>query len=85
MANNSNENSNNIYNNQRPRIMVFRPSLEEFKNFSDYIDYMESKGAHLAGVAKVIPPPEWTPRKSGYNIDEINMTIPAPICQLVSG
>lgn len=38
---------------QTPRIMVFRPTWEEFQNFSDYIAYMESKGAHKAGVAKV--------------------------------
>lgn len=71
--------------NKIPRIMTFRPSYEEFKDFSSYIDYIESRGAHLAGLAKIIPPPEWQPRKTGYNIDEINMTIPAPICQVVSG
>uniref|UniRef100_A0A1A9W6X7 [histone H3]-trimethyl-L-lysine(9) demethylase n=1 Tax=Glossina brevipalpis TaxID=37001 RepID=A0A1A9W6X7_9MUSC len=68
-----------------PRIITFRPSYEEFKDFSAYIDYMESRGAHLAGLAKIIPPKEWIPRKSGYEIDQINMTIPAPICQVVSG
>lgn len=36
-----------------PRIMVFRPSWEEFKNFPAYIEYMESKGAHKAGLVKV--------------------------------
>jgi len=36
-----------------PRIMVFRPTIEEFKNFPDYIAYMESEGAHKAGIAKV--------------------------------
>lgn len=41
-------------NSQVPRIMVFRPTWEEFSNFSKYIEYMESKGAHLAGVVKVI-------------------------------
>lgn len=35
------------------RIMVFRPTWEEFKNFPKYIEYMESKGAHKAGLAKV--------------------------------
>ncbi|XP_075164890.1 lysine demethylase 4A [Haematobia irritans] len=68
-----------------PRIMTFRPSYEEFKNFSSYIEYIESRGAHLAGLAKIIPPPEWRPRKEGYDIDNINMTIPAPISQVVSG
>lgn len=39
--------------NHTPRIMVFRPTWEEFKDFSKYIAYMESQGAHKAGVAKV--------------------------------
>lgn len=46
-----------------PRIQVFRPTYEEFKDFTKYVEYMESKGAHKAGLAKVIPPPEWIPRK----------------------
>lgn len=65
--------------------MTFRPTLEEFKDFASYIEYMESLGAHKAGLAKIIPPAEWVPRKSGYDIDDINMVIPTPICQIVSG
>ncbi|XP_049825245.1 lysine-specific demethylase 4A isoform X2 [Aethina tumida] len=73
-------------NNTRvPKIMVFRPTWEEFKDFSKYIAHMESKGAHKAGLAKVIPPPEWVPRKKGYSIEDLNVTIPAPICQVVTG
>lgn len=34
-------------------IMTFYPTAEEFKNFSRYIAYMESQGAHKAGLAKV--------------------------------
>ncbi|KAH8367154.1 hypothetical protein KR084_005008 [Drosophila pseudotakahashii] len=68
-----------------PRIMTFRPSYEEFKDFSGYIEYIESRGAHLAGLAKIQPPAEWVPRKSGYDIENINMTIPAPISQVVTG
>ncbi|XP_055838906.1 putative uncharacterized protein DDB_G0291608 isoform X2 [Episyrphus balteatus] len=68
------------------RIMVFRPTWEEFKDFPKYIAYMESQGAHKAGLAKVVPPPEWVPRKSGYeDLDALNITIPAPICQVVTG
>lgn len=37
-----------------PRIMVFRPSWEEFQDFSKYIEFMESKNAHKAGLVKVI-------------------------------
>ncbi|CAG9861596.1 unnamed protein product [Phyllotreta striolata] len=68
-----------------PKIMVFRPTWEEFKDFSSYVKHMESKMAHRAGLAKVIPPPEWVPRKIGYNVDDIDITIPAPICQVVTG
>ncbi|XP_068626135.1 lysine-specific demethylase 4C-like [Battus philenor] len=66
-------------------IQVFRPTWEEFKDFNKYVQYMESKGAHKAGLAKVIPPPEWVPRKKGYDLDELNITIPSPICQVVTG
>ena len=34
-------------------IMTFHPTTEEFQNFSRYIAYMESQGAHKAGLAKV--------------------------------
>lgn len=37
-----------------PRIMVFRPTWEEFQNFPKYIEYMELKGAHYAGLVKVL-------------------------------
>lgn len=37
----------------KPRIMVFRPSMDEFRDFNKYIKFMESRGAHYAGLAKV--------------------------------
>ena len=67
----------------QPRIMVFRPTYEEFLDFPKYIDYMESCGAHRAGLAKVIPPPEWVPRKSGYDVEDMDLSIPAPISQVL--
>lgn len=36
-----------------PKIMVFRPSMEDMDNFPKFIAYMESQGAHKAGLAKV--------------------------------
>ncbi|XP_055592126.1 uncharacterized protein LOC129743913 [Uranotaenia lowii] len=69
----------------RVKIQVFRPTWEEFKNFSKYIEYIESQGANKAGLAKIIPPPEWKPRKGGYDLDGLNLTIPSPICQVVAG
>lgn len=35
------------------KIMTFRPSMDEFREFNKYLVYMESQGAHRAGVAKV--------------------------------
>ncbi|XP_053704324.1 lysine-specific demethylase 4A-like [Synchiropus splendidus] len=65
------------------KIMTFTPSKEEFKDFNRYIAYMESQGAHKAGMAKVIPPKGWKPRKTYDDID--NLVIPAPIQQVVTG
>uniref|UniRef100_A0A673CNB7 [histone H3]-trimethyl-L-lysine(9) demethylase n=1 Tax=Sphaeramia orbicularis TaxID=375764 RepID=A0A673CNB7_9TELE len=64
-------------------IMTFTPSKEEFKDFSRYIAYMESQGAHKAGMAKVIPPKGWKPRRTYDDIDDL--VIPAPIQQVVTG
>ncbi|MCJ8729619.1 hypothetical protein PDJAM_G00108510 [Pangasius djambal] len=65
------------------RIMTFHPTKEEFKDFNRYIAYMESKGAHLAGMAKVVPPKDWKPRRTYDDIDDL--VIPAPIQQVVTG
>lgn len=35
------------------KIQTFRPTWEEFKDFSAYIKYMESQGANKAGLARV--------------------------------
>ncbi|XP_063283750.1 lysine-specific demethylase 4A isoform X2 [Pelobates fuscus] len=65
------------------RIMTFYPTMEEFKNFKRYIAYIESQGAHRAGLAKVIPPKEWKPRTCYDDLDDL--VIPAPIQQVVTG
>ncbi|XP_072555812.1 lysine-specific demethylase 4B isoform X2 [Paramormyrops kingsleyae] len=65
------------------KIMTFRPTMEEFRDFVKYIAYIETQGAHRAGLAKVIPPKEWKPRQSYETVEE--MVIPAPIMQVVTG
>jgi len=45
--------SRSIHKNELQKIMIFRPKWSEFQNFSQYVDYMESQGAHKAGIAKV--------------------------------
>ena len=49
---------NNKMTNPNPDcdILVFRPTLKEFRHFSTYIQYVESQGAHRAGICKIIPP-----------------------------
>lgn len=38
-----------------PTVQTFKPTWEEFstKTVEEYVTYMESKGAHLAGISKV--------------------------------
>lgn len=35
------------------KIQTFRPTWEEFKDMQNYIKYIETKGAHKAGLARV--------------------------------
>ena len=35
---------------------VFRPSMEELKNFSKYVENVTSQVRGLAGIVKIIPP-----------------------------
>ncbi|KAK2919029.1 lysine-specific demethylase 4C isoform X2 [Channa argus] len=65
------------------KIMTFRPTIEEFRDFNQYLVYMESQGAHRAGLAKVIPPKGWKPRRTYDDIDDL--MIDAPIQQMVAG
>ncbi|XP_038569500.1 lysine-specific demethylase 4C isoform X3 [Micropterus salmoides] len=65
------------------KIMTFRPTMEEFNDFNQYLAYMESQGAHRAGLAKVIPPKGWKPRRTYDDIDDL--MIDAPIQQMVAG
>lgn len=36
-----------------PKIQIFHPTMDEFKDFSRYIEFIELQGAHKAGLAKV--------------------------------
>ncbi|XP_075400825.1 lysine-specific demethylase 4D-like [Tenrec ecaudatus] len=65
------------------KVMTFQPTMEEFKDFNKYIVYMESQGAHRAGLAKVIPPKQWTARQNYDDVDDI--LIASPVQQVVTG
>nr|XP_035930858.1 lysine-specific demethylase 4D-like [Halichoerus grypus] len=64
-------------------VMTFHPTTEEFKDFNTYIAYVESQGAHRAGLAKVIPPKEWKATQTYDDISDI--LIATPLQQVVSG
>ena len=36
--------------------MCFMPTMDEFRDFSAFVSYMEDQGAHKCGVAKVYLP-----------------------------
>ncbi|KAM5224592.1 lysine-specific demethylase 4D-like [Hipposideros larvatus] len=65
------------------KIMIFHPTKEEFHDFDKYIAYIESQGAHRAGLAKIIPPKEWKARQAYDDINDILIT--APLQQVASG
>lgn len=64
-----------------PEAMTVHPTMEEFKDFGKYIDHLETLGAHKAGIVKIVPPEEWVPRRKGYDLDDLNLTIEGPIKQ----
>lgn len=61
----------------KPKIMVFRPTYEQFKDFAQFIKYMESKGAHKGGIAKV----RWWGRKNTeLNLQYICLSVYLRFC-----
>ncbi|XP_019855571.1 PREDICTED: lysine-specific demethylase 4A-like [Amphimedon queenslandica] len=64
-------------------IMVFTPSMEEFRDFSSFVAYMESQGAHNHGIAKIIPPKEWIPCTDYSKVEDF--VISTPVSQFVNG
>ena len=69
---------------QYTEVMTFRPTLDEFSNFSKYVAYMETLGAHKAGIAKVVAPKGWVPRKGGYDVSKMTIQVPAPLKQKIT-
>ncbi len=64
-----------------PEAKIYRPTLEEFKDFRKFIEKIEAEGAGEAGICKIIPPKEWIPRKAGYNINDMDYIIDRPVLQ----
>ena len=64
-------------------VPVFRPSLEQLAgSFEAYVENIERKIGG-PGIAKIVAPKGWTPRKRGYK--KVDIQIPQPIKQLATG
>ena len=64
------------------KYKIYRPTMEEFSNFKEFVNKIEREDqAHLAGICKIIPPDEWVPRKSGYDIENLDYIIENPVQQ----
>lgn len=67
-------------------IKTYHPTYEQMKDFSAFMRYVHQDGGHRAGLAKIIPPPGYKPRKAGYEDEALyEMKITSPIRQEVSG
>ncbi|CAL8468488.1 g8028 [Coccomyxa elongata] len=65
-------------------VPVFHPTLRDINgSFEAYIESIERRFANV-GLAKIIPPKGWTPRKQGYS-DDFDFEIPRPIRQHATG
>eukprot|EP00092_Neocalanus_flemingeri_P022708 GFUD01024628.1.p1 GENE.GFUD01024628.1~~GFUD01024628.1.p1 ORF type:complete len:625 (+),score=158.35 GFUD01024628.1:38-1912(+) len=64
--------------------MTFYPTMEELASFDTYVAHMESQGAHKAGIARIVPPKNWTARKAGYDPAEVNIVIDNPVQQNIA-
>lgn len=62
-------------------VPVYRPTLKEMEaGLETYVHRIEREGGRFAtaGLAKIVPPAGWTPRRAGYN-NRWDVTIDRPI------
>ena len=61
---------------------VYEPTMEEFSDFLSFIEKIEREDKiHEIGICKIVPPKEWIPRKSGYNVEDLDYQIEVPLRQ----
>ena len=77
------DNSGYTYENA-PRVRVYRPTLDQWKNIINYIRHIENICGHKAGIVKIIPPLGWKARIGGYKgNDVLDMIIQTPQEQVI--
>ncbi|KAI8093534.1 JmjC domain, hydroxylase-domain-containing protein [Halteromyces radiatus] len=66
------------------QIPVFRPTMEEFKDFYAFMEAIDSYGKE-AGIVKVIPPKEWTRKLPPIDKKLEHVRVRNPIIQHIMG
>ncbi|KAG0212590.1 hypothetical protein BGX28_006026 [Mortierella sp. GBA30] len=72
------------YDNVEGGIPVFRPTMEQFKDFSTFVESIVSYGRE-AGLVKIIPPKEWTSALPDLSGRLASVRIKTPIIQHIRG
>ena len=67
-----------------PEAMTVHPSLEELADWPKFVSSLEERGAHHAGICKIVVPDDYRPRKRGYNVDDFQFKIDRPLKQCFS-
>ncbi|KAK9828707.1 hypothetical protein WJX72_001637 [[Myrmecia] bisecta] len=66
-------------------VPVFHPTLRDLGgSFETFVESVERRFAQV-GICKIVAPKSWTPRKAGYDDDNIECEIPRPIRQHATG
>ncbi|KAF9897135.1 hypothetical protein BX616_006132, partial [Lobosporangium transversale] len=72
------------YDNVETGIPVFRPTMNQFKDFSTFVESIVSYGRE-AGLVKIIPPKEWTAALPDLSERLASVRIKTPIIQHIRG
>jgi jumonji domain-containing protein 2 len=64
---------------------ILKPSAKEFKNFHQYVEFLDKTYKPHYGMVKIIPPAGWSARHSDYGPSIDNFIIPGPIEQNTYG
>lgn len=65
---------------------VFYPTMADMMGgFEAYIERVCEKKLAKFGLCRIVPPPEWSPRKRGYDDSVMDFTIDRPIRQHTTG
>ena len=66
-----------------PTPPTFHPTLAQLADWEGFVATMEEAGAHRVGIAKLIMPEGWQPRKKGYNLSNLNLEVDKLLTQKI--